>query len=79
VRLRLGFDRTGQFNFTVHPMLEYSPAEVLPLVRLLAAMTAPNLATVVLEGGRLNTPAALAEEPLVEQAFVHLVEGIARL
>jgi len=79
VRLRARDDLSSSMSLTVQPMAEYSPAEVLPLLRTLSAMAAPNLVAISVAGKPLAPPSVLTATSPISAEFVRLVEGIAKM
>lgn len=79
VRLRVTSPQTGSLQFTVHPIPEYSPMEILPLLRFLATLTAPNQASLTVNGKALSNPENLQDSAPVSPGFVGLVEDLAKL
>ncbi len=79
VQMQLHLSGTGRLNITTKPLRSYLPSQVLPALKLLAVLSAPNLMTVSIDNKPVFSPAPAPAGPMVAEGFPRFVEDLVHL
>lgn len=79
IKMKLDYSGNISFDFGTRPVDDYAPMELIPVLRLLIAMTEPNVAVLSLANQPTNPSVNLPQTPIVEPEFLRFVEAAGRV